>query len=81
MHLAAVYDSEAKSVRFYFNGRFDNETKYEEAFPARLGPSQVGNWSDSDRILSGRIDEMLILGRCMSDAEIEDLYDSGNPYR
>jgi len=81
VHLAAVYDADSKSVRFYFNGEYDNTTKLAKAFPALLGPAQIGNWNSIDRTLSGRIDEMLILGRTMSDAEMERLFAAGNPYR
>ncbi|QDU75411.1 FecR protein [Bremerella volcania] len=81
VHLAAVYDADKKTVRFYFNGQFDSESRLSQAFPARLGPAQIGNWNTNDRTLSGRIDEMLILGRTMSDAEMEHLFAAGNPYR
>lgn len=81
VHLAVVYDSEGKTVRFYFNGEFDNEVKLANAFPARLGPAQIGNWDEVDRKLSGRVDEMLILGRGMNDDEIKALFSAGNPYR
>jgi hypothetical protein len=80
IHLATVYDSVKKSVRFYFNGRFDSETRQEIAYPARLGPAQIGNWDSNERRLSGRLDELLLLGRAMSDAEVQALYQDGNPY-
>lgn len=79
-HLAAVYDSDRKTVRFYLNGKFDSETRQEIAHPARLGSAQIGNWDLHDRKLSGRIDELILLGRAMSDAEIEALFIAGNPY-
>jgi len=80
-HLAAVYDSSARTVRFYLNGQFDKETRQEIAHPAKLGPAQIGNWNRKDRKLSGRIDELLLLGRAMSDAEVRALFEAGNPYR
>ncbi|MDF1814062.1 MAG: FecR domain-containing protein [Verrucomicrobiales bacterium] len=80
VHLAAVYDSTAKTVRFYLNGRFDKQTLLETAHPARLGPAQIGNWNRNDRRLSGRVDELLLLGRAMSDQEIRELFEAGNPY-
>lgn len=80
VHLATVYDSDARSVRFYLNGQFDKETLQEVAHPARLGPAQIGNWNRQDRKLSGRMDEFLLLGRALSDREIRELYLSGNPY-
>ncbi len=81
MHLTTVYDSAAKTVRFYLNGRFDKETHQAIAYPARLGPAQIGNWDRQDRKLSGRVDELLLLGRTMSDAEVRALFEAGNPYR
>ncbi len=81
VHLATVYDASSGSVRFYLNGRFDKETREKVAHPARLGPAQIGNWNQRDRKLSGRVDEMLLLGRAMSDDEVRALYTAGNPYR
>jgi hypothetical protein len=81
MHLASVYDSEKGTVRFFLNGRFDKETRQQVAHPARLGPAQIGNWNQKDRKLSGRVDELLILGRAMSDDEVRALHAAGNPYR
>ena len=79
-HLATVYDADARSVRFYLNGQFDKETRQEIAHPARLGPAQIGNWNRTDRKLSGRMDEFLLLGRALNNREIRELYLSGNPY-
>ena len=81
VHLATVYDSAARTVRFYLNGKFDKETHQDIAHPARLGAAQIGNWDRKDRKLSGRMDELLLLGRAMSDAEVRALYEAGNPYR
>lgn len=81
VHLVTVYDSETRTVRFFLNGQLDKETHLSVAPPARLGPAQVGNWDGTDRRLSGRIDELLLLGRAMSDAEVLELFESGNPYR
>ena len=81
VHLSVVYDSNVGTVRFYFNGTFDKEERQEIAYPARLGPAQIGNWDRNDRKLSGRMDELLILGRAMSDGEVRSLYQAGNPYR
>lgn len=81
VHLAVVYDAEARTVRFYFNGQFDKQEQLELAHPARFGPAQIGNWNQKDRKLSGRMDELLILGRAMTDEQIQSLFTSGNPYR
>lgn len=81
VHLAVTYDADAKRARFYLNGRFDNEVTLGQTFRARFGSAQIGNWNRIDRTLSGRVDEMLILGRAMSDDEVKALFDAGNPYR
>lgn len=81
VHLAVVYDSEARTARFYLNGEFDKESHQDIAHPARLGPAQIGNWDSKDRKLSGRIDELLLLGRALNDTEVRALFAAGNPYR
>lgn len=81
VHLATVYDATANTVRFYFNGQFDKETHQTIAHPAKLGTAQIGNWDRQDRKLSGRVDELLLLGRAMSDDEVRALFEAGNPYR
>ena len=81
VHLATVYDAQARTVRFYLNGEFDNEVRQEVAYPAKLGAAQIGNWNRHDRRLSGRVDELVILGRALDDTEIQNLFAAGNPYR
>lgn len=81
VHLAVVYDSAARSVRFYLNGEFDKETRQDVAHAARLGPAQIGNWNRHDRKLSGRIDELVILGRALTSGEVRALFAAGSPYR
>jgi ferric-dicitrate binding protein FerR (iron transport regulator) len=81
VHLVTVYDSQGGTVRFYLNGQFDKEVRQTTAHPARLGPAQIGNWNQQDRKLSGRVDELLLLGRAMQANEVQALYEAGNPYR
>lgn len=80
VHLAVVYDSNARTARFHLNGEFDGQTRLEVAHPARLGPAQFGNWNAVDRKLSGRIDDLVILGRAMTDEEVHSLFVAGDPY-
>jgi hypothetical protein len=81
VHLATVYDSKNHTTRFYLNGKTDGVTSLDVVYPARLGPAQIGNWNQVDRKLSGRIDELVVLGRVLSDTEILALFESGTPYR
>jgi Concanavalin A-like lectin/glucanases superfamily/FecR protein len=79
-HLATVYDASRRIARFYIDGEFDNEVPLLAAVPAVLGPGRVGNWNHKERILSGRLDELVMLKRALSDAEIRALFEAGNPY-
>ena len=81
VHLAMVYDSDKGSAKHYLNGQLDADTRMEVTHPARLGPARIGNWDQQDRKLSGRIDELVILGRCLSDAEVRALFVAGSPYQ
>ncbi|MCE9630461.1 MAG: FecR domain-containing protein [Planctomycetia bacterium] len=81
MHLAFVYDSSARTARFYVDGRPDGVTPLVDAPLARLGPARVGNWNHNDRKLSGRIDELVFVGRALSADEMRDLFEAGVPYR
>ncbi len=80
VHLACVYDCAKRTARLYLNGRLDKESHQAIAHPARLGAAQIGNWDTQDRKLSGRVDELLLLGRAMSDDEVRALFEAGNPY-
>lgn len=80
-HLAAVYDAGRRTVRFYIDGEFDNEVELLAGIPAVLGPARVGNWNRQERILSGRLDELVLLRRALTDPEIHALFEAGNPYQ
>ncbi len=80
-HVATVYDSDAKTTRFFLDGLLDRETRLAVAPPAMLGPARIGNWNWDDRKLSGRIDEFVVWGRCLTAEEICDIHAAGSPYR
>jgi hypothetical protein len=79
--LAVVYNASRRAVRFYIDGEFDNEVALLTGLPAVLGPARVGNWNRQERILSGRLDELVLLKRALADAEIHALFEAGNPYQ
>ncbi len=80
VHLAFVYDAPSRTARFYVNGLPDGVTRLAVAPLARLGPARIGNWNQHDRKLSGRIDELVILGRAFDAEEMWQFYESGVPY-
>lgn len=80
-HLATVYRAREKTVRFYIDGEFDNEVAVLTGIPVVLGPARVGNWNRQDRILSGRLDELVVLRRALDDEAVKKLFAAGNPYQ
>ena len=85
VHLVSVYDAKAGTVRFYVDGNLDSQIVLEDSPPAVLSSAQIGNWSHQnprfgDRRLSGRLDELVILRRSVSDAEISAWQQVGSPY-
>ena len=80
-HVATVYDSDTKTTRFFLDGLLNRETRLAVAPPAMLGPARIGNWNWDDRKLSGRVDEFVVWGRCLTAEEIGDIHVAGSPYR
>lgn len=81
VHLAAVYDEHQRRVQFFLNGRLNGEAELVDPRPVRLSLLEIGNSNNLERRLSGRIDELLLMGRGLSEMEIRQLYFAGNPYR
>jgi hypothetical protein len=79
VHLAVVYDVREKYVRFYMNGVSRGTQPYTHALPADLQQAQVGNWNQHDRHLVGRVDELIVFRKALSDEEIRRIYISGAP--
>lgn len=74
VHLAVVYDADAKTVRFFVDGALDRESRLAVAPAAVLGRGRIGNWSAEERVLLGRVDDIVVLGRAVSDDEIRALH-------
>jgi hypothetical protein len=80
VHLAMVYDLEAREVRFYVNGtRFSTHLIRE---PVQLSPGlvELGNWTPTPdkrqqpvRNFNGCMDEFSLISRALSDAEVRQL--------
>jgi hypothetical protein len=86
-HLAVVYDGDAKQVVHFVNGEEVKRQRLLFETPLRLGPCQLGNWNHGDytvdempiRNLTGRMDEFEIWRRALSDKEIRQVYEAGQP--
>lgn len=85
IHLACVYDKSAGEVRHYVDGRRVETHAIKLHTPLRFGPSELGNWVPEQfkdhriRSLNGRIDEFALLEGCLSDEEINQLFEIGRP--
>lgn len=90
IQLTTTYDVTNETVRHFVNG----EMVSEELIPAdfkvemvRIGAASIGNWSEpyADnsqfilRNLNGSIDELTLLGRAMTPAEVEQHYKLSRP--
>ncbi len=87
LHVASVFDEKAQLVSHYLNGEVVSTMKVNRTVAVRFGAAEIGNWRSKDRtedlnkirVLNGRIDEFLILGRALSDSDIRDIYHNGAP--
>jgi hypothetical protein len=84
MHVAVTYDSTAKRVTHYVDGKPVRSEPTRVETPLRLGAAEIGNWTpgtrrDSTPIrnFSGRIDELSVYDRALNEAEIAELHRSG----
>ena len=74
MHLVVVFDHRDKHVRFYVNGRRLNEIDYGTSSPIAIGYARIGNWDQEARNLLGKIDELAIFGRPLTDEEVKRMH-------
>lgn len=79
MHLAVVFDPQAKEVRHYANGTLLAKIPLKDNSPLKPGIAELGNWNDrrttgvAIRHLSGTMDEFALWDRALSDREIAQI--------
>ena len=84
-HAAVTFDASSRHVTFYLNGRNVHQAEVSFDLTATFGRAQIGSWNSAernetgDRLLQGKIDELAIFTRALSDGEIERLYKDGKP--
>ncbi|MFZ5833435.1 MAG: LamG-like jellyroll fold domain-containing protein, partial [Planctomycetota bacterium] len=90
IHLASVYDPEARVVRHYVDGRETIRHRIEARHlvkTIRLGNAEIGNWGQpyrkrpefAVRNLNGVVDEVLLFQAALSGEEIANMYQIGAP--
>jgi hypothetical protein len=85
-HLAVVYDADERLVSHYVDGQVVARLPLLFDVPLHIGDAEIGNWNPATsrnkspiRYLSGCMDEFVMCGRALSDAEIERHYSEGRP--
>ena len=85
VHLALVYDTKTRRVTHYQDGRPLNRRPLKFDVGLRLDPAELGNWNPGTRSdatpirhFSGRMDELAVYSRALTDAEIERLHADGS---
>jgi hypothetical protein len=80
VHLAMVYDLDAREVRFYVNGTRFSTHPIKEAVQLSPGLVELGNWTPTPekrqqpvRNFAGCMDEFSVLSRALTDDEIRQL--------
>lgn len=85
LHLASVFDPDAKAVSHYVNGARISREAIEPGFVVdelRIGNGEIGNWGQpfnedpvfSIRNLNGRMDELAVFKVALDDREIAELF-------
>ena len=80
-HLAAVRDDDAKTVRLYVNGVEESSLSYADKTVISLQTSKLLGGSTPDfpgDFIDGRLDEVGIYNRALSNADIQTLYAAGS---
>jgi Concanavalin A-like lectin/glucanases superfamily/FecR protein len=86
IHLAVVYDHQARKVIHYVDGARVAEVPLEFDIPLHIGDAELGNWNLANhrnncpvRFLNGCMDEFMMFGRALSAEEVSRLYEQGRP--
>jgi hypothetical protein len=82
-HLAVVVDPAREQVRWFLDSGKVYDGPIDKNFFAAFESASIGNWwstrSAYERGFGGRMDELLILGRVMTEQEVRGMYEAGKP--
>jgi hypothetical protein len=92
LHLAVRLDVDKQTVTHFVNGKAFSTHPIPPDYKVettRFGTGEIGNWGLPNkpdkhyavRNLNGAIDEFSIFSSALSDEEIKQIYDNGNPYQ
>ena len=83
-HLVSTISTKTRTAQTFLNGELVSEVKMSDGVLLRPGSCRLGNWLNpaprsERRTLKGRIDELVVMRRSLSQNEIRDLFDRGKP--
>ncbi len=73
-HLTTVYDPEARKIRTYVNGSFAGTKDDVRTLETMSGDYFIGSSKDGQMPFLGKMDDVLIFKKSMTDSEIRELY-------
>ena len=88
IHLAVVYDANKRTVSHFRDGRMLSSAPIAALHDIEVGRADIGNWPYRDwargtkfesRHLTGKVDEFVVVGRALTEAEIAEMYTVGKP--
>jgi hypothetical protein len=86
LHLAVVYDGEARRVTHFVDGKAVAEVPTLFDIPIHIGDAELGNWNIAShrnnspvRFLTGCMDEFMMFSRPLNADEVARLYAQGRP--
>ncbi len=85
-HVATVWQAELGQVTYYIDGQRAGVKQGDFHSTIGLGSARIGGWKpgqdyrrDEWRTLRGRMDELAVFKRALSDVEIQAMYAAGSP--
>jgi hypothetical protein len=84
-HLVAVVDRQAGVASYFVDGKKVIATKWTLETPLFFGPSVIGgftrfNGKDGNRDFRGRMDELVLFDRALTQQEVSKLFENGNGF-
>jgi hypothetical protein len=80
-HLVVAANPSERQVAYYIDGKKVSTLGISDKFVARFGSAQIGNWwSNNDRNergFCGRMDDLMIFARALTDREVLAMYEAG----
>lgn len=84
-HVASVLSTRTRSQQIYVNGALARERIWESDEIVRPGSCRLGNWlpvahaGPENRAFRGRVDELAVWNRALSEDEVKQMVEAGRP--